>query len=292
METAIGVFSSRERAAEAVHELLNGKVPEESIVFLTRSQTEAEVVGKELGATVGGFMGVGTGMSAGVLAATMLAVPGIGQVFALGFGAAALLGLLGAGAGSALGKSMSGEADTVQPTAPEKASDDATFFREVLQEGRTLIVVRTESQEIAKVACGILDRLGLGIEGRTPLKMQTANRQVKDITIVDISGRITLGEGNFMLRELVRELVDKGNNKILLNLHEVGYVDSSGLGELVKIYTTVRNHGGQLKLLNPSKRVSDLLQMTKLARVFEIEADEASAIQSFGRAAESATTTQ
>ena len=87
---------------------LNGKVPEESIVFLTRSQTEAEVVGKELGATVGGFMGVGTGMSAGVLAATMLAVPGIGQVFALGFGAAALLGLLGAGAGSALGKSMSG----------------------------------------------------------------------------------------------------------------------------------------------------------------------------------------
>lgn len=79
METAIGVFSSRERAAEAVHELLNGKVPEESIVFLTRSQTEAEVVGKELGATVGGFMGVGTGMSAGVLAATMLAVRGLAR---------------------------------------------------------------------------------------------------------------------------------------------------------------------------------------------------------------------
>jgi anti-sigma B factor antagonist len=288
VETAIGIFSSRERATEAVHELLKGKVPEESIVFLTRSQTEAEVVGKELGATVGGFMGVGTGMSAGVLAATMLAVPGIGPVFALGFGAAALLGLFGAGVGSALGKSMSGRADTVQPTEEEQAPDDVTFFREVLQEGRTLIVVRTESQEIAKAACGILDRLGLGIEGRTPLKMQTANRQVGDVSIVDVSGRITLGEGNFMLREVVRELVDKGNNKILLNLHEVGYVDSSGLGELVKTYTTVRNQGGQLKLLNPSKRVSDLLQMTKLARVFEIEADEASAIQSFTRAAESA----
>ena len=281
METAIGVFSARERAAEAVRELLNQEVPQESIVLLTRSKTEAEVVGNELGATVGGFMGVGTGMSAGVLAATMLAVPGIGQVFALGFGAAALVGLLGAGVGSALGKSMSGDADAVQPTAEENAPDDAAFFREVLQEGRTLIVVRTGSKETAKVACGILDRLGLGIEGPTPLKMQTTNRQVRDISIVDISGRITVGEGNLMLREVVRELVDKGNNKILLNLHEVGYVDSSGLGELVKIYTTVRNQGGQLKLLNPSKRVSDLLQMTKLARVFEIEADEASAIQSF-----------
>ena len=135
METAIGVFSARERAAEAVRELLNQEVPQESIVLLTRSKTEAEVVGNELGATVGGFMGVGTGMSAGVLAATMLAVPGIGQVFALGFGAAALVGLLGAGVGSALGKSMSGDADAVQPTAEENAPDDAAFFREVLKKG-------------------------------------------------------------------------------------------------------------------------------------------------------------
>jgi anti-sigma B factor antagonist len=86
-----------------------------------------------------------------------------------------------------------------------------------------------------------------------------------------------------MLREIVRELVEKGNNKILLNLHDVGYVDSSGVGELVKTYTTVRNQGGQLKLLNPSKRVSDLLQMTRLASVFDIQADEASAVQSFTR---------
>ena len=81
-ETAIGVSSSRERAAEAVRELLDGKVPRESIVFLTRSETEANIVGKELGATVGGFVGMGTGMSAGVVAAiTLLAVPGIGQVW-------------------------------------------------------------------------------------------------------------------------------------------------------------------------------------------------------------------
>jgi anti-sigma B factor antagonist len=283
VETAIGVFSSRERAAGAVRELLDGKVPQESIVFLTRSETEAKIVGKELGATVGGFMGVGTGMSAGVAAATLLAVPGIGQVFALGFGAAALLGLLGAGAGSAIGKSIADDKRIPQPTADEKCSEDAAFFREVLKEGRTLIVVRTESQETASVACGILDRLGLGIQGRTPVKMQTATRQIGDVAIVDVSGRITLGEGNIMLREIVRELVEKGNNKILLNLHDVGYVDSSGVGELVKTYTTVRNQGGQLKLLNPSKRVSDLLQVTRLASAFDIQADEASAIQSFTR---------
>jgi anti-sigma B factor antagonist len=283
VETAIGVFSSRERAAEAVRELLNGKVPQESIVFLTRSETEAKIVGKELGATVGGFMGVGTGMSAGVAAATLLAVPGIGQVFALGFGAAALLGLLGAGAGSAIGKSIAHDDRIPQPTADEKCSEDTAFFREVLEEGRTLIVVRTESQEIAGIACGILDRLGLGIQGHTPVKMQTATRQIGDVAIVDVSGRITLGEGNIMLREIVRDLVDKGNNKILLNLHDVGYVDSSGVGELVKTYTTVRNQGGQIKLLNPSKRVSDLLRTTRLASVFDIQADEASAIQSFTR---------
>ena len=283
METAIGVFSSRERAEEAVRELLDRKVPQEAIVFLSRSETEAKTVGKELGATLGGFMGAGTGMSAGVVAASMLAVPGIGQVFALGFGAAALLGLFGAGVGSTLGKSMADDKRAPQPTPDEKCSEDAVFFREVLKEGRSLIVVHAKSPETAKVACGILDSLGLVIQGRTPVKMQTATRQTGDVAIVDVSGRITLGEGNVMLREVVRELVEKGNNKILLNLHDVGYVDSSGVGELVKTYTTVRNQGGQLKLLNPSKRVSDLLQMTRLASVFDIQADEASAVQSFTR---------
>jgi anti-sigma B factor antagonist len=283
METAIGVFSSRERAEEAVRELLDRNVPQESIVFLTRSEIEAKTVGKELGATVGGFMGLGTGMSAGVAAATLLAVPGIGQVFALGFGAAALLGLFGAGVGSTLGKNMSDDTRAPQPTPDEKCFEDALFFREVLKEGRSIVVVNAESPETARVACGILDQLGLAIQGRTPVKMQTSTRKVDDVAIVDVSGRITLGEGNVMLREIVRELVEKGNNKILLHLHDVGYVDSSGMGELVKTYTTVRNQGGQLKLLNPSKRVSDLLQMTRLASVFDIQSDEASAIQSFAR---------
>ncbi|HYW41181.1 MAG TPA: STAS domain-containing protein [Terriglobales bacterium] len=281
METTIGVFSSRDRAEEAVRELLDRKVPKESIVFLTLSETEAKSVGKGFGATVGGFMGAATGMSAGVVAASLLVVPGIGQVFALGFGAAALLGLAGAGAGSAIGGAAAGDSASPLPIPDEKSSEDAAFFREVLKEGRSLIVVRTESQETANVACGILDRLGLGIQGRTPMKMQTAIRQIEDITIVDVSGRITLGEGNVILRETVRGLIEKGSKKILLNLHDVGYVDSSGIGELVKSYTTVRSQGGQMKLVNLSKRVHDLLQLTKLYSVFDIQADEASAIQSF-----------
>ncbi len=281
METAIGVFSSRDRAEEAVKELLAAKVPKESIAFLTLSETEAKSVGKGFGATVGGFMGAATGMSAGVVAATLLVVPGIGQVFALGFGAAALLGLAGAGAGSAVGGAAAEHKAGPVPAADESASEDVAFFREVLKEGRSLIVVRTESHDTAAAACGILDRLGLGIQGRTPMKMQTAIREISGITIVDVSGRITVGEGNVMLRDALRAVLDKGSKKILLNLRDVGYVDSSGLGELVKSYTTVRNQGGQMKLVNLSKRIHDLLQLTKLYAVFDIEADEASALQSF-----------
>jgi len=281
METAVGVFASRERAEEAVKDLLRQNVPEQSIVFLTRSENEATTVGKELGAYTGGFMGGAVGMSAGVVAATLL-VPGIGAVFALGFGAAALLGLVGAGAGAAAGKSISQDSSAPQPTPDEKSREDVAFFREVLKEGRSLIVVRTDSGEVATIACAILDRLGLGLQGRTPVKMEATTRQADGVTIVDIVGRITLGEGNVMIREIVRDLLDKGNRKILLNLGGVEYVDSSGVGELVRTYTTVRNQGGKLKLVNLSKRVEELLQMTRLHMVLPIERDEPAAIKSFG----------
>ncbi|MGA9131666.1 MAG: STAS domain-containing protein, partial [Candidatus Sulfotelmatobacter sp.] len=188
----------------------------------------------------------------------------------------------GAGAGAAVGSAAAQDADALKPTASEKCPEDVAFFREVLKEGRSLIVVRTESQEIAATACGILDRLGFGMERRTLQKMQTNTRQVGDVVVVDISGRITLGEGNVILRDMVRELADKGNRKIVLNLGEVNYVDSSGIGELVKTHTTMRNQGGKLRLVNLNKRINDLLQMTRLASVFEIELDEASAIRSLG----------
>jgi anti-sigma B factor antagonist len=111
--------------------------------------------------------------------------------------------------------------------------------------------------------------------------MKTSTRQVNGITIVDLSGRITLGEGSVILRETVRDLVTKGNRKILLNLGDVNYIDSSGIGELVSAFTTVRNQGGELKLLNLTKKVHDLLQITKLYTVFDVKDDEAAAVGSF-----------
>jgi len=111
--------------------------------------------------------------------------------------------------------------------------------------------------------------------------MKSITRQVDGITIVDLSGRITLGEGSVVLRDIVRDLVTKGQRKILLNLGDVTYIDSSGIGELVSAFTTVRNQGGELKLLNLTKKVHDLLQLTKLYTVFDIYDDEAHAISSF-----------
>jgi anti-sigma B factor antagonist len=116
------------------------------------------------------------------------------------------------------------------------------------------------------------------------MKMTASTRLVGDVTIVDLSGRIVLGEGSAGLRDLVRNLVSEGKKKILLNLGDVNYIDSSGLGELVAAFTSVRKQGGELKLLNLTKRVHDLLQITKLYTVFEITDDEAASLKSFSPA--------
>lgn len=113
------------------------------------------------------------------------------------------------------------------------------------------------------------------------MSAKMTSRQVGDVTVVDAAGRITLGEGASTFREKVRELAGEGHKKILLNLGEVSYIDSSGIGEMVSGFTTVTNNGGQLKLLGLSKRVKDLLQITKLYTVFEAFDDEAEAIRSF-----------
>lgn len=106
-------------------------------------------------------------------------------------------------------------------------------------------------------------------------------RQVGDVTVVDVSGRITLGEGSSNLRDGIRAMVAKGNKKILLNLADVSYIDSSGIGELVSGFTSVANAGGQLKLMNLTKRVKDLLQITKLYTVFDVFDSENTAVRSF-----------
>jgi anti-sigma B factor antagonist len=101
------------------------------------------------------------------------------------------------------------------------------------------------------------------------------------VSVIDVTGRITLGEGSSALRDALRELLGNNQKKILLNLGDVSYIDSSGIGELVSGFTSVTNAGGQLKLLNLSKRVKDLLQITKLYTVFDVHDDEAHAVRSF-----------
>jgi anti-sigma B factor antagonist len=113
--------------------------------------------------------------------------------------------------------------------------------------------------------------------------MKVSNRQVDGVSVVDMSGRITLGEGSVVLRDTIRDLIGKGQKKILLNLGDVTYIDSSGIGELVSAFTAVRREGGELKLLKLTKKVHDLLQITKLYTVFDIKDDEAVAIKSFGK---------
>src|ERR1700760_156245 len=111
--------------------------------------------------------------------------------------------------------------------------------------------------------------------------MKVSTRQLDGVTILDLSGRITLGEGSVQLRDAIRDLISKGSKSILLNLGDVNYIDSSGLGELVSAFTTAKNQGATLKLLNLTKKVKDVLQLTKLYTVFDIYDDEASAIASF-----------
>ena len=113
------------------------------------------------------------------------------------------------------------------------------------------------------------------------MSVKLNTRQIGDVSVVDVAGRITLGEGSSALRDSVREMVSKGQKKLLLNLGEVSYIDSSGIGELVSAFTTVTNGGGQLKLLNLTKRVKDLLQITKLYTVFDVHDSEVNAIRSF-----------
>ena len=116
------------------------------------------------------------------------------------------------------------------------------------------------------------------------MKMTGSTRLVGGVTIVDLSGRIVLGEGSAGLRDLLRKLVSEGIKKILLNLRNVDYIDSSGLGELVSAFTSMRSQGGELKLLNLTKRVRALLQITKLLTVFDITDDEATSVKSFSPA--------
>jgi anti-sigma B factor antagonist len=115
--------------------------------------------------------------------------------------------------------------------------------------------------------------------------MQIDERTVGDVMVLDVKGKVTLGEGDEMLKDKVNSLVNQGHKKIVLNLAEVPYIDSAGLGEIVRTYTTVSRQGGNLKLLNLTKRITDLLSITKLLTVFETYDSEPEAIRSFSASA-------
>ena len=111
--------------------------------------------------------------------------------------------------------------------------------------------------------------------------MQIDQRSVGDVIVLDLKGKITLGEGDELLKDKVNSLVNQGHKKIVLNLAEVPYIDSAGLGEIVRTYTTVSRQGGSLKLLNLTKRITDLLAITKLLTVFETFDSEPDALKSY-----------
>ena len=108
-----------------------------------------------------------------------------------------------------------------------------------------------------------------------------SERQAGDVTILDLEGKVTIGEGSVALRSAIRRLLGEGKNKILLNLGSVGYIDSSGIGELVSSFTAVNKEGGQLKLLNLTQKIQDLLAITKLLTVFDVFENEGDALSSF-----------
>ena len=113
------------------------------------------------------------------------------------------------------------------------------------------------------------------------MQLEIRERTVGDVVILDLTGKITIGEGSVQLHDAVGRLLEAGRNRIILNLGGVTYVDSSGIGELVSRYTTTKHSGGRLKLLNPTKKIKDLLMITKLLTVFEIYEDEQAALDSF-----------
>jgi anti-sigma B factor antagonist len=280
VEIAIGIFDSTERAEQAVKELRQNQIPGQAIIFLTGSENEAMSFTNELGAYVGGVMGGAVQFTAGQIGSALAMVPGFGQVYAIGLGAAALLHYLGSKVGATAVK-RSLEASRFKLTAPEQSAIDTAYFIDVLKHGRSIVMVQTKFRDVAAEATAILDRLGLGKQTPTASKAESSTRRVEGVSIVDLRGRIDFGDGSARLREILGDLVTRGKTKVLLNMKDVDFVDSSGIGEMVRGHVQLAKIGGQLKLVNLSKHVNMLLQVTRLNKVFEIFDSELDGIKSF-----------
>jgi anti-sigma B factor antagonist len=290
VEIAIGIFDSIERAEQAVKDLRHSQIPGQAIIFLTGSENEATSFTKELGAYVGGVMGGAVQFTAGQIGSALAMVPGFGQVYAIGLGAAALLHYLGSKVGATAVK-RSLEASRFKLTAPEQSAIDTAYFIDVLKHGRSIVMVQTKFNDVAAEATAILDRLGLGKQTPTASKAGSSTRQVEGVTIVDQRGRIDFGDGSTRLRDTLGDLVASGTKRVLLNMKDVDFVDSSGIGEMVRGHVHLAKIGGQLKLVNLSSHVNKLLQVTRLNKVFEIFEDELEGIKSFASTSSPATST-
>jgi anti-sigma B factor antagonist len=280
VEIAIGIFDSTQRAEQAVKELRQSQIPGQAIIFLTGSENEAMSFTKELGAYVGGVMGGAVQFTAGQIGSALALVPGFGQVYAIGLGAAALLHYLGSKVGATAVK-RSLEASRFTLTKPEKSAIDTAYFIDVLKHGRSIVIVQTKFHDVAAEATAILDRLGLGKQTPTASKAESSTRRLEGVTIVDLRGGVDFGNGSKRLRETLGDLVTRGTKNVLLNMKEVDFVDSSGIGEMVRGHVQLAKIGGQLKLVNLSKHVHMLLQVTSLDKVFEIFDNELDGIKSF-----------
>jgi anti-sigma B factor antagonist len=272
MNTAVGVFADRDRAEEAIRKLIEHRVPPERITFLTRSALEASSVGRH-------FQDGGDPLHGPDAAArfNVLSIPGIGPVLFQGPDVKDLFDQAVTEHHAASVTQSLNEPWRKTSPAPVQ-EDDSAFFRRVLNEGCSVIVVRSDSNLVAAAACEVLDRLSLGIRKTTAPKSGVTVRQIPGATVAHFSGKLALDDGCRLLRETIRAFLDSGQQRILLSLERVDFLDSAGLGELVRTHVAVRSRGGHLTLINPAPGVRQLLRVTKVDQVFDIAPDELTAL--------------
>jgi len=277
MKTAVGVFSNLDRAEQAVRALLKNRVPAERITFLTRSEPEANSIGNHLYSD-SALQNSGTPSRFSVIS-----VSGIGPVLVQGPDVSDILDHPRRVDSSTDRATVSNDPWRQTPVA-HGSDDDAAFFCRMLIEGCSVIVVRTDSNQIAMAAVEVLDKLSLGVAKTSKGRGHVSVRQVPGAAIATLSGKLALDDGCLLLRETIRALLDANQLRILLNLERLDFLDSAGLGELVRTHVAVRSRGGQLTLVNPSPNIRHLLQVTRVDRVFEIAPDELTALNKFRRA--------
>ena len=271
MRTAVGVFSKLDQAEQAVRALLKNRVPPERITFLTRSEPEANSIGNHL-YSESGLRDAGTPSRFSVIS-----VSGIGPVLVQGPDVSDIFDQPPRDHGST-NRALASNDPWRQTPVAHGSDDDAAFFRRMLNDGCSVIVVRTDSSQIAMAAVEVLDKLSLGI-GKPPAgKGHVSVRQIPGAAIATFSGKLALDDGCLLLRETIRAFLDAGQLRILLNLERLDFLDSAGLGELVRTHVAVRARGGQLTLINPSRNVRQLLRVTKVDQVFDIAPDDLSAL--------------